>query len=254
MIAFRSALVSGLVFAGLLGQLVLPGFSTASSLLEQPTDPFGCATQGENLQSCNRAAIAAQGNRNLHTLGYKQARERMFQFVDVYESADGERVVDSVYSNHVFPVGAEGIPQNGVNTEHTWPQSFLKKFPRSDQTVCDLFHLFPVESGINGARGNTQFAECPGEPDATGRVSESCSEGFEPPEVHKGIVARAMFYLSVVYDLSIDPGQERVLRKWNKEHPVTELERERASRIQEVQGNQNPFVSHPEWADVVSDF
>jgi deoxyribonuclease-1 len=63
-----------------------------------------------------------------------------------------------------------------------------------------------------------------------------------------------MFYIATTYSLPIDNAEESVLRKWNKEHPVTENELERATRITEVQGNHNPFIAHPRWADLILDF
>jgi len=68
------------------------------------------------------------------------------------------------------------------------------------------------------------------------------------------MVARAMFYMAVNYGMEIDAPQEAVLRKWNKEFPVTDRERERDNLVNEYQGNHNPFIAHPEWADLIKNF
>jgi deoxyribonuclease I len=77
---------------------------------------------------------------------------------------------------------------------------------------------------------------------------------FEPPEEHKGNVARAMFYFSSEYNKHIDPAEEAVLREWNKLDAVDAAEIERNRRISAVQGNENQFVLHSELADRVADF
>jgi endonuclease I len=175
----------------------------------------------------------------------------MYQYVDVYTNADGERVVKSVYTPDEYPVGDIGIPQNGVNCEHTYPQSFLKSSPRFAEARSDLFHLFPVNDRENTSRSNLPYANCGNKNPERGL---RCSAGYEPPNAHKGIVARALFYIATTYSLSIDNAQESVLRKWHVAFPVTVSEVQRFHRVSDVQGNQNPFVTHPEWVNFISDF
>lgn len=213
-------------------------------------DPNACKISD---QQCIREALRNYAVADKKTLTYNSAREAMFQKIDVFVHSDGSRVVKSVYSGDVFTVG-HGIPKNGVNTEHTWPQTFLKRSGRFDEARTDIYHLFPSEIQINGIRGSLPFKECGHESDIEGAVCESSSRGFEPPEVHKGVVARAMFYVSVLYGLSIDASQEKTLREWADSHPVANSEVERAVKIKEVQGNRNPFIDHPEWAELLNDF
>ena len=78
--------------------------------------------------------------------------------------------------------------------------------------------------------------------------------GFEPPDSHKGNVARAMFYFSMRYNMRIDPVQEKFLKKWNKLDPIDAAERLRNRRIKDIQGNSNPFIDDPFLADRISDF
>ena len=46
-------------------------------------------------------------------------------------------------------------------------------------------------------------------------------------------------------------GRKSVLLEWNKQDPVDDFERHRNDVIQKYQGNRNPFIDHPEWADSV---
>ena len=219
-----------------------------------PADPFGCAASKitrDEISHCNLETLGQLANQGLHTLSYEGARERMFQFVDVFVSEDNVRSVKSVYSPDLYAVGDAGIPQNGVNCEHSWPQSFLKLGERFKESRTDLFHLFPVNGRVNSSRNNLPFADCAAHSQEQG---VRCHDGFEPPERHKGRVARAMFYIAATYKLEMGNSQEVLLRQWNTTHPVTTDEVERSMRVHAVQGNWNPFISHPEWVELVSDF
>jgi endonuclease I len=217
-------------------------------------DPFNCESSVGSPSECNKSALSKLARDGRKTLGYNGARVQIFQFVDAY-TADGKKLVQSVYSNDVLEVKQDGIPQGAFNAEHTWPQSYLKKQPGFESSRSDIYHLLPCEIAINGKRGNLPFAECPGEPENnSGRVSELCGNHFEVPEQQKGMTARAMFYISVSYNIPLDSSQESVLRQWNKKFPPTATEVERSKRVQKVQGNINPFVDHPEWVELVSDF
>jgi hypothetical protein len=241
--ATTSALLIGLSFVS-----SVPLFVPLTASADEILSPTECKHES---QDCIRKALQNYARTNKTNLGYDGARQAMFQKVDVYVNHQGERVVKCVYSSDEFPVGA-GIPNNGVNTEHTWPQTFLRKAGTIGEGKSDLYHLFPTEMKINGMRGSYPFKECHFNRDTQGSLCQS--NGFEPPEGHKGVVARAMFYMSVLYGMKIDDRQEQTLREWSDTHPVESYEIERAEKIKAVQGNRNPFIDHPEWIVLVSDF
>ena len=83
-------------------------------------------------------------------------------------------------------------------------------------------------------------------------------EGFEPL-AGKGPVARATLYFllrypGVVGDESRELGRERIalLLAWHRDDPVGEYERHRNAAIAELQGNRNPLIDHPEWAERIA--
>lgn len=181
-------------------------------------------------------------------LGYTGARKFMFALLD----NDGGRVC-SVYSN--LCIETEGIPNASImNCEHSWPQSL----GATGKAKSDLHHLFPVESKFNSKRSNKPFCEVYNvtwEKDGSRYgFSKYDTECFEPPQRHKGDLARAMFYFSLRYSKPLDIEQEEFLRKWNKEDCVSTKEFNRNNDIELQQNNRNPFVDVPEFADVISDF
>jgi endonuclease I len=160
------------------------------------------------------------------------------------------------------------IPPNGlINCEHTWPQSRFNPSLSKGMQKSDLHHLFPTDSKANGIRGNYPFAEVKGKiaysscdasligkprdpaPDMTQRA-----RFFQPPRSHRGNVARALFYFSVLYHLPISEPEESYLRRWNREDPVDADEARINSMIMDIQGNRNPFVDFPTLSEHISDF
>ena len=148
-----------------------------------------------------------------------------------------------------------GIPDSSVfNTEHSWCQSW----GAVGIAKSDLHHLYPVRSDLNSRRNNYPFCEVSvaswGEDGSVFGKSISGTVCFEPRDEHKGALARAMLYFSVRYSRPIDSEQEYFFRKWNTAFPVTEKEFKRNEDIFYFQGNRNPFVKYPEFADVIDDF
>lgn len=210
----------------------------------------------DNMQDCRqfddcRDLAKRYARLNARIFEYYEAREIMFQKLDVQETVQGERRVKTIYSLKWVSVPFQGLPNhNFANTEHTFPQSALKSGNHYGKSQADLMHLFPALNRVNSKRGNLPFADCAG----GGQTWKICPKGFEPPDCHKGIVARAMFYIAVAYDLKIDDRQESTLRVWAEQYPVSATERARAYKLYHIQGNRNPFIDNPDWIALISDF
>ncbi len=215
-------------------------------------------------------------------LGYDQARSFLFGDFYLEQENSGEYFLHDVYcqKNYMsseFPgkknLGPGKIPDNSIlNCEHTWPKSRFgggkdpKRAAEYSSKLSDLHHLFPSDSVINAIRGNSQFSDvdvedrqlpCDGQKFGhliTENGKQSSEEYYEPPTVHKGNVARALFYFAVRYKMTISSSEEKSLRQWHKQDPVDAQEMERNQRIFELQQNRNPFIDHPEFADLIEDF
>lgn len=185
--------------------------------------------------------------KNHNSLTYERVRKLMFTSLD---NVDGK--VCSVYSERC--IATRDIPSNEVmNCEHTWPQSL----GAVGDAQTDLHHLFPAISKENSDRSSLPFCEVTQAREATiGRVGTSTQgvQCYEPPDKHKGEVARAMFYFALRYQKKIDTAQEETFRKWNHLDPVSTTEMMRNQTIATIQGKTNPFVDHPELVDLILDF
>ena len=76
----------------------------------------------------------------------------------------------------------------------------------------------------------------------------------DPVAEARGNLARAYFYMSFLYRIHIQDTLEEKLRAWHFEDPPDTMEETRNSLIEQVQGNRNPFIDHPETVKHVIDF
>ena len=151
------------------------------------------------------------------------------------------------------------------NREHTWAKSH-GNFGTAMGAGTDIHHLRPTDVQVNGLRGNLDF-------NYGGSAVNGCdgclrtSTSWEPPNEVKGDVARMLFYMAVRYesgdgvDLELNDfvnngstpyhGKISVLLEWHEQDPVSSWEQQRNDKIEDIQGNRNPFVDHPEWAESI---
>ena len=202
---------------------------------------------------------------------YRAASRYMFSVADNIVSHGVRGVVDA-YSGIFVPgtsanggdysergdQDGDGYPErDGMNVEHTWPQSF---FGKSLPMRADLHHLLPTFQHPNSMRSNLPFGEVKGSGEY--HNSGGAKEGggvFEPPDVSKGRVARAVLYFYTrYYDRNITKGaynhgffKDRIdmFLRWNREHPPTADELRRNDLVEKYQGNRNPFTDDPALAD-----
>lgn len=143
--------------------------------------------------------------------------------------------------------------QMPYNCEHVVPQSW---FDQQQPMRGDLHHLFACESGCNSFRSNIPYFDFS---DFLEGIRNECGkrEGnrFEP-EAGKGAVARATLYFLLRYPGEINASSNEytadriaTLLKWHADHSVGDYERHRNQAIFAVQGNRNPLIDFPEWAE-----
>jgi endonuclease I/V8-like Glu-specific endopeptidase len=141
------------------------------------------------------------------------------------------------------------------NCEHVVPQSW---FGKKNPMRGDLHHLFACEPRCNTFRGNTPYYDFP---DFGSAIQDQCGKlvgaKFEP-NAGKGAVARATLYFLLRYPGEIDKTDREyqsdrlpILLDWHQTFPVTEYEKHRNAAIYAKQGNRNPLIDFPEWAEQI---
>jgi deoxyribonuclease-1 len=111
---------------------------------------------------------------------------------------------------------------------------------------ADLYNLQPESAEVNLLRSNYSMAMIPGEAREFGRCDlEIAGRKTEPRPDIRGDIARTYFYMNAAYPGRgiISRQNEQLFEAWDKEDPVDNWERERARRIEQIQGNRNPFVT-----------
>jgi endonuclease I/chitodextrinase len=173
----------------------------------------------------------------------------------------------------------EGGNQNSegdcYNREHLVPQSsFNSAYPMQS----DIHSVVPTDCRVNNYRGSFPFgnvANVNQPPSLNGsKRGSSAMAGysgtvFEPIDEFKGDIARALLYFATRYENTVDgytsfamfngtedvvffPWAITVLLDWhNNVDPVDQRERDRNNSAYTFQGNANPFVDNPEYADMI---
>lgn len=200
---------------------------------------------------------------------YKTARTFLFGNLHLQKDQQGLYIKD-VYCNYKFRnsdfpsrdgLGEGQIPSSRIiNAEHTWPQSKFNTRERPYLQKSDLHALFPSSSEANSLRSNYDFQELDNitasvcNKSAKGTVQQSSEDFFEPPQEHKGNVARALFYFAVHYNMEIKDSVENTLRLWHLSDPVDSEEIERHEKVFDFQQVRNPFIDHPDLVNLVDNF
>ncbi|OBX22009.1 putative secreted protein (Por secretion system target) [Gelidibacter algens] len=203
--------------------------------------------------------------------------------VDSYYEMDGS-VLD-VYSEK--PAGADSYTYEHVsgdrcgsysseadcyNREHIIPQSV---FNEALPMVSDIHQVIPTDGFVNNKRSNFPFGivNSPTWTSTNGsKVGSNSSSGysgdaFEPIDEFKGDIARSVLYFAVRYEGQVgswsfpmfNGTNDRVftewalniLLDWHAADPVSQREIDRNNAAYNYQNNANPFISHPEYANMI---
>ena len=92
-----------------------------------------------------------------NTLGYNNARDIMYSLIDI---KDGNQLT-GVYSGYTITLDLSEDPstnayEQGINCEHTWPQSLGAG---SEPMKSDMHHLFPTRSNEGVSASSPGFQE-----------------------------------------------------------------------------------------------
>lgn len=187
--------------------------------------------------------------------------------MDVWEYSDTNSSGQLIQFYTGYTVSIPSNYNSGTNREHVWPQS-LGGFGTS-RAGADAHHLRPANTNLNSARGNKFFGEV--QMSQSNLVSSSSgsnpcyatSDYFYPGKGYRGATARILMYTQTRWadednlKFVISGGSGHVigniedLMKWHIEEPPTAEEIKRNEEVYKVQGNRNPFIDHPEYAEMI---
>ena len=255
------------------------GSNTRYNTSEAINNPISATTT--NTQSSGYyAGITGYGNtlktnlhnliRTTHTTRYSyDALWIKLPYTD--EDPNNTDNIIEIYTGWSVPKSYYGGGTSQWNREHTWSKSH-GDFGETPPAGTDLHHLRPCDSTVNSAKSNKDFDYAPnpyidsspynGYSSDTG--CKTSTYAWEPRDEDKGDVARMIMYMAIRYegtDTSFDLeivdnintsgpnyGKLSTLLQWHIIDPPDAREMQRNNRIQELQGNRNPFIDEPMYA------
>lgn len=212
--------------------------------------------------------------RTTHSTQYSYtATTNQLKYTD-QDPSNSDNVLE-IYTGWSLDADSYGGSATDWNKEHTWSKSH-GDFGDVAPAGTDLHHLRPCDATVNSAKSNKDFdnggtvvtdsSPPPGYTGATG--CHQTYNTWEPRPADKGDVARIIMYMAVRYegtDTSYDLelvdheysdqsenlpyyGKLATLLQWHTEDPPDAWEERRNNRIEERQGNRNPFIDLPGYA------
>ncbi|TMP38135.1 endonuclease [Pseudoalteromonas rubra] len=178
-------------------------------------------------------------------------------YEDLYDTDQLRVFYDAKMVNKEFGPGSGSEAR--WNKEYIWPKSFGAI--SSNAAKADLFNIVPADPRQNARRTNMPFSD----------VVRAGFYQLEPSTQGdiRGDVARILMYMAVRYegiggepDLELTDsetfeagdtkfGPLSILLGWHLADGVSINEKERNDRIYNIQGNRNPFIDRPDFAEKI---
>lgn len=195
---------------------------------------------------------------------YNNLRDFILKATD--EDPNNSNNVILLYTGRSQAKSTFGGGANDWNREHVWAKSH-GDFGTSPPAGTDAHHIRPTDASVNSQRGNLDFDEG-GTPLTEAPGCKKDGDSFEPRDEVKGDVARMIFYMAVRYEggdgvadlevvdyVNTSPapkhGKLQKLLDWHLTDPPDDFELNRNEVIYSYQQNRNPFIDHPEYADLI---
>jgi endonuclease I/chitodextrinase/exonuclease III len=150
-----------------------------------------------------------------------------------------------------------GGNQGEWNREHVYPRSLGNPNLGSEGPGSDAHHLRASDIILNATRNNYPFGA------GSGNSKLINGTYWYPGDEWKGDVARMVMYMYLRYGnqclpTTVTVGSKTfnaditdILLQWNVEDPVSQLEINRNTILEGVQGNRNPFIDNPAFATTI---
>ncbi|WP_367771051.1 endonuclease [Flavobacterium sp. WC2421] len=149
-----------------------------------------------------------------------------------------------------------GGNQGDWNREHIFAKSLGNPNLGTDGPGSDAHHLRAADVTLNATRNNYPFGDGSGN-------AKLVNGAWYPGDEWKGDVARMIMYMHLHYGAQCLPSavtissqnysvdMADILLEWNVEDPVSQVEINRNTILEGVQGNRNPFIDNPAFATAI---
>jgi len=118
------------------------------------------------------------------------------------------------------------------------------------QMESDLHNLYPAWTAITVHRVGRLYGDVNGEEQRFDDCDIKWKAGeIEPRTLSKGNIARSIFYMHTRFSAPVPGNMLGVLKNWNRQDPPSDQERTRNDRIEQIQGQRNPYIDNPSLGD-----
>lgn len=152
---------------------------------------------------------------------------------------EAEHIVPAYWIAHLTKQGKECWTKGTQLQATNGRKHCLKTNKQFKQAHNDLMNLVPAIGEINADRSNYQFAMIKQEKSKYGACDfevDRSNKTVEPPLNVRGDIARVYFYMQNKYGLKLLDKTQRLMQHWNEIDPISEWEKKRVRRIEEIQG------------------
>ena len=165
-----------------------------------------------------------------------------FKFNGTRRTASGRTIdIEHIFSSNHMAVHA------GCETRMQCRESQNQAFMRME---ADLHNMYPVWQAVITHRYDSMFGLVKGEYWRFDDCDIEWKTGiFEPRNIARGNIARAMLYMHAKYGIPVDKNSLALYRVWNRVDPPSKQEEARNDIIERLQGDRNPFIDRPSLAD-----
>lgn len=230
--------------------LLLMGLSvftaTADTVTDYATGKCGAALMSALRDNCAPAALPAV------SLSDDKKTELLVQIFGVGNKTQLPDLLDNgTVGNSVLRV-----------TNHVLPDWLNADDADRDRVAADLHNMFPTTYDHRDLRQSLPLLDTTGGTVGPGKTIDGKYYAYMPANRHKGTLARMILYVAAIYGPPRGWPQELLFENfkpypvltdraiaqyldWHRRFPADEAELRRNAYIRDLQGNDNPFVTHP---------
>ena len=284
-IVLAFALLLALFATSIIPLVGLDNSNVADAVTVIPHEQWSNTYSGSYYDNLNTNKIGAEFRSDLlRLISSTHKHETSYdELKTVFKTSDAD---PNKSGNVIWYYTGDSVPYTGTmdsgnyptNREHVWPKMGGSAFPEKSQAGSDAHHLRPLNTGLNNTRSNYHFGEVA--QTTSNRVAQSgtlSSYGTSDPDTwcylsggyfypaagYRGATARILFYVEARWgdtsslSFTLGSGSTKVmsnvdtLLKWHLEEPPTDEEIRRNEVVFGIQGNRNPFIDHPEYAEMI---
>ena len=200
----------------------------------------------------------------------REMPKKFYSFKKTKEIYLSNKIYFDIYNDNDYCIEIDNdkyTKYNSLTAEHIFPQCYIK---HNKESVYDMHNIYLTKSLTNSHRSNYKYGDqenykenkyyfksislypSPSFLNIYQNYKSNKYKIFIPNYHARGAIARSITYMKLTYNnINIENVIDKdTLIRWHKEHPPDEAEKKKNIKIREIQGNNNCFISNPEYLEI----